>query len=399
MVELHNKYTPIELCRKSLDYTAEHISLAIARIQNGDRVVIVANANYPPLKINMKTYNNLWEKFITKENFELAYINSIKRKSKQQSVREFKKNKEENLENIRKSVANGEFHTSSYREKIVYEPKQRIVYKLPYSPDRIVQHAIMNVLKPILLNLLIENSFACIEGRGQIKASQKCSQFVRKYKYCLKCDIRKFYPSINQNILSEKLQRIIKDKRFMEILNDIIFSFEGGYNCPIGNYCSQWFGNYYLSFLDNFVLHKLKCKAYLRFCDDFLLFSNDKSYLQDCKRKIKEFINTKLDLDYSKSEVFDTKQGVDFCGYRHFGTYVLVRKSTVKRMKRRSRNNEELIKNNTYDEKHILGQIASDNGILKHSNGYNLRKTLNIDNQKQQVIERRDNNGNRKISK
>ena len=94
----------------------------------------------------------------------------------------------------------------------------------------------------------------------------------------------------------------------MEILNDIIFSFEGGYNCPIGNYCSQWFGNYYLSFLDNFVLHKLKCKAYLRFCDDFLLFSNDKSYLQDCKRKIKEFINTKLDLDYSKAEVFDTKQ-------------------------------------------------------------------------------------------
>ena len=201
-------------------------------------MVIVANANYPPLELNMKTYNNLWEKFITKENFELAYINSIKRKSKQRSVREFKKNKEENLENIRQSVANGEFHTSSYREKTVYEPKQRIVYKLPYSPDRIVQHAIMNVLKPILLNLLIENSFACIEGRGQIKASQKCSQFVRKYKYCLKCDIRKFYPSINQNILSEKLQRIIKDKRFMEILNDIIFSFEGGYNCPIGNYCS-----------------------------------------------------------------------------------------------------------------------------------------------------------------
>lgn len=97
----------------------------------------------------------------------------------------------------------------------------------------------MNILKPILINLFIENSFACIEGRGQLKASQKCAEFTRKYKYCLKCDIHKFYPSINQYILSAMFHRIIADEKFMEILDDVIFSFEGGYNCPIGNYCSQ----------------------------------------------------------------------------------------------------------------------------------------------------------------
>lgn len=353
-------------------------------------MVIVAIANYPPYIINnMKTYNNLWNKLISKENFELAYRNSIKKKRKQRQIREFNENKEENLENIRQLVISGSYHTSEYKEKKIYEPKERIVYKLPYNPDRIVQHAIMNILKPIILRHLIENTFSCIEGRGQIKASQKCSEFVRRYKYCLKCDVRKFYPSINQHILSEKLHRIIKDKRFMVLLDDIIFSFEGGYNCPIGNYCSQWLGNYYLSFLDNYILHTLKCGAYERFCDDFLLFSNDKKYLQDCKRRINNFLYYELELEYSKAQVFNTKQGVDFCGYRHFGDYVLVRKSTSKRIKRRNRNIKEQIETGEYNEEHLLGQIASANGIIKHSNGYNLRTMLDLDGIKETILERR----------
>lgn len=361
-------------------------------------MVIVAIANYPPYIINnMKTYNNLWNKLISKENFELAYRNSIKRKGKQKRVKEFKENAKENLEQVRLLVASGNFHTSQYKEKKIYEPKERIVYKLPYNPDRIVQHTIMNILKPIFLNLLIENTFSCIENRGQIKASQKCSEYVRKYKYCLKCDIKKFYPSINQNILSEKLHRIIKDKKFMNLLDDIIFSFDGGYNCPIGNYCSQWFGNFYLSFLDNYILHVLKCGAYERFCDDFLLFSNDKKYLQDCKRRINNFLYYELELEYSKAQVFNTKQGVDFCGYRHFKDYVLVRKSTSKRIIRRVNNIRNEIENGEYNEEHLLGQIASANGIIKHSNGYNLRKSLDLDKIKDTILERR-NYGRRNVS-
>ena len=97
----------------------------------------------------MKTYKNLWKKFVSKENFELAYKNSIKNKRNQKQIKQFNLNKEENLEKIRQLVISGKFHTSKYKQMTIFEPKERIIYKLPYNPDRIVQHAIMNILKPI----------------------------------------------------------------------------------------------------------------------------------------------------------------------------------------------------------------------------------------------------------
>lgn len=325
----------------------------------------------------MHTYKNLWEQFSSKENWELACKNSQKGKKGQRQVQIFNLNYDENLENVKQLVINGNFRTSKYKEKKIYEPKERIIYKLPYCPDRIVQHAIMNILKPILTNLFIENSYACIENRGQLKASIKCSELTRKYKYCLKCDIRKFYPSIDQKILSSKFHRIIKDDKFMALLDDIIFSIKGGKNCPIGNYCSQWFGNYYLTFLDNFVLHKLKCGAYIRYCDDFMLFSNDKKFLQYCKNEIEIFLKNELDLMFSKADVFNVNQGVDFCGYRHFGKYVLIRKSSSKRLKKRIKYVEEHFDEMDYPT--LNGKIASANGQMRHACSYHLKQSVNFD--------------------
>ncbi len=333
----------------------------------------------------MKSYNNLWDTFVSKENFEIAYKKSIRRKSRQAQVIEFKKNRDENLENVRQMVINGNFHTSKYIEKIIYEPKKRTIYKLPYSPDRIVQHAIMNVLEPIFTNLMIQNTYSCINDRGPIKASIKCSEYVRKYKYCLKCDIRKFYPSINQKILSDKLHRIIKDKRFMTVVDDVIFSFEGGYNLPIGNYMSQWCGNYFLSFLDNYVLHVLKPEGYERYCDDFLLFSNDKKFLNRCKKEIAAFLKD-YELTYSKADVFSTKQGVDYCGYRHFKKYVLIRKSTSKRIKRRFGRINNKIENNKVRIDRCMGQVAGANGVMKHACSYNYRRAIKYHETREALI-------------
>lgn len=327
----------------------------------------------------MKTYRHLWEQLITEENFELACRKSQKRKRNQRQIRNFNRNREQNLEAVRQLVLQGKFHTSPYRERMIYEPKKRIIYKLPYCPDRIVQHAIMNVLEPILRNLMIENTYACIEGRGQIMASRKCSEYVRKYRYCLKCDIRKFYPSINQKILSGKLHRIIRDEKFMAVVDDVIFSFPGGTNCPIGNYMSQWCGNYYLSFLDNYVLHTLKPGGYERYCDDFMLFSNDKKQLNECRDRIAEFLKRELELEFSSAEIFDVKQGVDFCGYRHFGKYVLLRKSTAKRLKGRYRKIERQLEQGGYPEEKLIGQAASGNGLMRHACAYHLRQSIHHD--------------------
>lgn len=324
----------------------------------------------------MKRVGNLWEYFVSEENFVLAYRRAIKGKSRQRQVKEFKKNEAENLEKVRRLVLSGQFRTSRYREKKVYEPKERVIYKLPFCPDRIVHHAVMNVLRPILTRKFIHNTYACIEGRGQHRASLRCSEYVRKNLYCLKCDVRKFYPSIDQRTLSAMLARIIKDRKFLAFVDEIIFSFPGGKNCPIGNYCSQWFGNFYLSALDNFVKHDLKCRYYERFCDDFLLFSDDKKYLAECKERIDCFLRERLSLEFSKAEVFSVRQGVDFCGYRHFGKYVLARKSTAKRMKRRIagfRNDS-----GRYTEEHIAGSVTSMKGWLKWCCSHNLRRSLGI---------------------
>lgn len=327
----------------------------------------------------MKSYKGLWEQLITKENFELAYQKAIKGKQKRSDVRQFNRKKEENLEAVRQAVIGGTFHTSQYREKKIYEPKERIIYKLPFSPDRIVQHAIMNILEPIMIQCMIQNTYACIKGRGQIQASQKCCEYVRKYQFCLKGDIHKFYPNIDQQVLSNKLHRIIHDRRFMALVDDVIFSFPGGKNCPIGNYMSQWCGNYYLSFLDNFVLHQIKPKGYERYCDDFLLFDNDKKKLHDARERIAVFLRDELKLTFSKAEVFDVKQGVDFCGYRSFKKYVLIRKSTARRMIRRFRKIEEKLNSGTFDLERIDGQLNSGNGLMKHACSYHLRRSVRFD--------------------
>lgn len=329
----------------------------------------------------MKTYKHLFEKLITRENIELAIKNSQKGKKNRRAIKEFNEHYEENVTYLIDLLKSGKFHTSQYTIKTIYEPKEREIFKLPYFPDRIVQHAIMNVLKPVLLPKFIENSFACIEKRGQHKASDKCYQFVQRYKYCLKCDIKKFYPSIDQHILSTKLHTIIKDDQFMNILDDIIFSIPGGKNCPIGNYCSQWFGNFYLTSLDNFVYHRLQCHAYLRYCDDFMIFSDDKNYLHFCRTQIGLFLNASLKLQFSKSIVFNVKQGVDFCGYRHFKWFKLVRKSTVLRLRRRILYIISILNIITVNSiKHFTGQVSSAIGILSHANTVNLRKTLGLDN-------------------
>lgn len=312
--------------------------------------------------------------------------NSQKRKGGQKCIADFNKNALENLENLRQSVINGNFHTSNYKSKVIYEPKKRTIYMLPYAPDRIVQHALMNVLIPYFEKMFISDSYACIKGRGQQKAVLRCSEFTRRNAYCLQCDIHHFYPSIDQNILSKMYHKKFKDKKLLKIIDDIIFSFPGDKNCPIGNYTSQWSGNFYLTSLDNYIKHDLKAKDYLRYCDDFLIFSNDKKYLHDCRVKIEAFIKSNLKLSFSKANVFSTKQGVDFCGYRTFGKYILMRKSTSLRMKRDMKKKYLAYKKGRLPPEKLLATVDSRIGWLKHGCSYNLRKSMNLDNIRKEIL-------------
>jgi retron-type reverse transcriptase len=285
----------------------------------------------------MKRHGNLWGDITSEENIQLAYKKARKHKSNFRSVKRFELDEERNLKRVRQSLLDKTFTTSQYTSKLIYEPKKRVIYALPFSPDRIVQHALMNVLAPIFDRLFIDNSFACREGKGQHAGSLKTREFIKKNKYCLKCDISKFYPSINHEILLKIIKRKIKCPDTLWLVEDIVNSFPGETNAPIGNLTSQWFGNLYMNELDTYVKQELKIKDYIRYCDDFCLFHNDKKVLNEAAVKIENFANNELKLKLSKCDLFPVSRGVDFLGYRHFNRYTLLRKSTAKRVKKRIR--------------------------------------------------------------
>ena len=296
----------------------------------------------------------------------------------------------------------GKFHTSDYKSKVIYEPKERIIYMLPFAPDRIVHHMVLNILIPYLEKYFIADSYACVNGRGQQKASQRTMEAVRRNKYCLECDIHHAYPSVDQNILSEMYHRKIRDEKFMSVMDDIIFSFPGnssvrlppdyrrGHNLPIGNVTSQWSFNFYMTPLDYFCKHELKIKDYIRYADNFNLYGNDKSYLHYCRERIGEFLEKNLGLTFSKSNVFNTKQGVDFVGYRHFDNYILVRKSTAKRMKKRILQIPSRYEHGEITLDEMRSQIDSISGWIGHANSHNFSTALKLKELRKKYIESKE---------
>lgn len=326
----------------------------------------------------MKRYGNLWEKIIDPENIKLAYQKARKCRSKFESVKKFEAKESENLELIRKMLVEKTFKTSKYTTKTIYEPKKRTIYILPFSPDRIVQHSLTNIITPIIDSLFIENSFACRKGKGQHSGSTKTKEFVKHNKYCFKGDISKFYPSINHDILMGLIEHKIKCKDTLWLLRDIVYSFPGETNTPIGNLTSQWFGNLYMHELDMYVKHELKIKNYIRYCDDFCLFHDDKKVLKDAAEKIEEFLKTKLQLKLSQSDLFPTSRGVDFLGYRHFPEYTLLRKSTAKRVKRRLKVLPHRLESEQINIVTYTSTLASAYGWLNWADTYNLMKKLNL---------------------
>lgn len=321
-----------------------------------------------------KKFGNLWGKLVSMENIKEAYRKARKGKSWYRQVREIEASPDFYLGKIRQMLVNKSYVPSPYTEKIIREPKKRTIYKVPFYPDRIIHHAVMNVVAPLWEKMWIDKSYSCRKGYGQHRGVIQCMQFVKRNRYCLKCDISKFYPSVDHEILKSIILRKIKDKNIIWLLFIIIDSYPGETNIPIGNYTSGIFGNLYLNELDTFVKQVLHCKDYMRYCDDFVLLNNNKSQLQEWKKALANFLANNLRLSMSKNEVFPTSQGIDFLGYRMFPQgrhgYILVRKRTVRKMKKRMKQLPYM------DEAEKRNYIASINGILKWANTYNLKEFI-----------------------
>ena len=320
----------------------------------------------------MKTHKRLWDRFISRENFAHAAYRALRNKKKTGEIRRFLRDMPGQTERVRQLVLSGKFTTSQYRVKIVHEPKRREIYILPFYPDRIVHHALMNVLMPIWDAMFSRDSYCCRPGFGIHRASLRTMEFARRRKYFLQCDVRKFYPSINHKVMYDIIARKVRDKKILAIIQNIIDSKEGETNLPIGNFCSQWFGNLYLNELDTFVKQVLRVKDYIRYCDDFCLFSDDKRELNGWLAEIRQFLFDKLKLTFSYAEIAPTNAGVDFMGYRHFPNVVKLRKSTMRRVMRRIKRIERIPIETRRADIHIRSQIASMHGWAGHAS-HNMR--------------------------
>lgn len=330
----------------------------------------------------MKRHGNLFPRIITTENIYAAYRAARKGKGWQDTVKRFESNLEESINTIRDSLIDKTFTTSEYTKMRIYEPKERIIYKLPFNPDRIVQHALMNIIEPIWDPMFIYDSYACRKGKGIHAGSQRTMDFIRRVGadgYCLKMDISKFYPSINHDILYEIVKKKIKCRDTLWLLHNIIYSVDGDKNIPIGNYTSQWLGNLYLNELDQYLKHEHGVVNYIRYCDDFLILHEDKRYLHKMAQVIGEFINRELGMAFSKCDVFPIKRGIDFLGYRHFPRYVLLRKSTAKRIKHRLGALPDRLHRGDITRDQYRSSIASTMGWLKWANDHNFRNSIGID--------------------
>ena len=328
----------------------------------------------------MKRHGQLFEKIVTPENIALAFDKAKKGKTWQEGVQNVENDKENKLEALRQSLINGTYSTSDYTVKIIHEPKEREIYILPFYPDRIVQHAIMNIVSPIWDAMFIFDSYACRKGKGQHAGSKRCMQFVRRNAWVCQFDISKFYPSIPHNKLLDIIRHKIKDERVLALFQDIIGSIGKDRNVPIGNYTSQWFGNLYMHELDLFVKHRLHVRDYIRYCDDFLLFGNDKEELKRLADKVEAFVSWILGMKLSKKALYPTAHGVDFLGYRHFPTgKILIRKATAKRIRKRLKVIPWALKHGKITKEQALGKLASAHGWLKHANTHHLRMALRLD--------------------
>lgn len=314
----------------------------------------------------MKRIGKLYHRIYDLDNLKLADLKARKGKRFQNSVINFDKNKDSNLLSLSESLKNKTYTTSEYTTFTIKEPKERVIFRLPYFPDRITHHAILNVIEPIFMSTFTADTYSCIKKRGILAASMNLRKALRDKegtKYCLKIDVKKFYPSIDHDILKSLIMKKFKDKDLLWLLDDIIDSTDG---CPIGNYLSQYFANFYLTYFDHWIKEDKKVKYFFRYCDDMVLLSDNKEDLHQLLKEIKEYLWNNLKLTVKENHrVFPVHiNGIDFVGYVHFHTHVKLRKGIKKKFAKM------LVK---YRNKK---SIASYNGWLKYSNSKNLRKKL-----------------------
>ena len=302
----------------------------------------------------MKTYKNLFPKIVSFENLLKAFKKAAKGKRERDYVLSFTDKLEDNLLELQRDLIENSYKPGDYKSFQIYFPKPRKISAAPFR-DRIVHHALINVVGNLLERGFINDTYANRKGKGTHRAIFRFQEYLRKFKYVLKCDIKKYFPTIDHKILKSLLRTKIADNKTLWLINtilnnsnnqefvcdyfpddDLFSPSERRKGLPIGNLTSQYFSNFYLSPLDHFIKEKLFCKGYVRYVDDFALFSDSKIELQKWLLQIIKFLEQfRLRLNEKHTQLFPSHLGYAFLGQVVFRSHRRLRSENVKSFRKR----------------------------------------------------------------
>lgn len=340
-----------------------------------------------------RTIKNEYDKKLTYDNLMKAHILSRKGKGYRNEVILFNLKQEEYIMWLLEQLQTGKYKHGSYTTFYVTEPKLRRIEKSRYI-DRIVHRWVVdNFLKEYFEKSFIHHTYACIKNRGMHKAcldvqnAMKHCKIIWNNYYILKMDIRKYFDNINKDILFKILKRKISDKKLLWLLKEIIYS-----NCtkeelsslflkrkglPIGNYTSQLFANIYLNELDQYIKHELRIKYYFRYLDDMILFAETKEETKIYLEKIRKFLKQNLELELNeKTQIFKSKQGVNFCGYKINEYRLKIRDRGKRKLKKKIKELKYKIRIGEIDSKEAKKYLAGHMGYIHYANIHNLSRKL-----------------------
>lgn len=340
----------------------------------------------------MKTHKTLFPAIISFENLLLAAREAAAGKGERYYVMEFFLDLEENLYRLQEELASQTYQPGKYQTFQIYEPKPRMISAAPFR-DRVVHHALMNIIGPLLERSFIFDSYANRIGKGTHRAIRRYQCFLRQYAYVLKCDIRKYFPSIDHEILKALIRKQIGDARTLRLIDTIIDGsnpqeevcdyFPGDdlftpiqrrKGLPIGNLTSQFFANYYLNPLDHFIKESLHCQAYLRYVDDFVLFCSSKNRLWYWYSRISSFLeNFRLKLHPYRCHVYPSTINYRFLGQVIFKTHRLLPSENVRKFKKCLKIWQDAPPDN------LRQRIASWAGHARQADTYYLRESLHLE--------------------
>ncbi len=330
--------------------------------------------------------HNLFEQIISLDNLFCAWREFQCGKMKKPDVREFAFALEDNIFSLHDELKNKTYRHSHYTSFYVSDPKLRHIHKACVR-DRVLHHAIFRVLYPVFDKSFIFDSYSCRLKKGTHRAVDRLERFClmvsqnNNYNfYYLKCDIKKFFVSVDQEILVCLIKKKIVDPDALWLIQEITNSFQTSNNkgLPLGNVTSQLLANIYLNKLDQFIKHQLKAKYYLRYCDDFLLLSPDKNLLVDYVGLIDDFLQNHLKLNLHPDKIIIKKynQGIDWLGYVVLPHYRLLRTKTRHRIIERIKNKQRDFKSGVVSQEHFCQSVQSYLGVLEHCSGYKIEREM-----------------------